>query len=370
MMTFVFLFAALLIAYVIILICLYKGLRQVTLPAANDTPAVSVIISMHNEEKNIPGLLTALLNQDYPSHLLEIIFIDDRSTDATHSLLEKAHRDNPYIKVISIANLQKNFAPKKRAIDTAINHACGEIILLTDADGRPGPRWIKTMVQYFDQTTGMVLGYAPYSSRGLISHMLALEYFSHAVVAAATTGLGFPLTCVGTNLAYRKCVYSELNGFGKYRFYHSGDDDLFMQRVRDESAWNIRYATDPQSHVWNAPPVNWIHFLNQRLRYASKGFFYPRKILFILILAFLLNVLFVILAILGFFIPYSATVFWVGIGIKIIGEYAIMCAAKNRLGETRKLYLMPLLSILHIPYVVFFALFAQILKFQWAGRSK
>jgi cellulose synthase/poly-beta-1,6-N-acetylglucosamine synthase-like glycosyltransferase len=364
------LFAAPLVFYLSALLLLYQGLRRLTPASTNHKPSVSVIISLHNEEKNIPGLLAALVNQEYPKHLLEIIFIDDRSHDSTHSLLEKAQRDIPYIKVLSISDLQKNFAPKKRAIDTAIKNTRGEIILLTDADGRPGPLWIRTMASYFDKKTGMVLGYAPYSSFGLLTNILAIEYFSHAVVAAATTGLGFPLTCVGTNLAYRKRVYSELEGFGKYRFFHSGDDDLFMQRVRDESSWNIHYACDFQSHVWNAPPSSWIQFFNQRLRYASKGFYYPRKVSFLLILIFILNLLFVILAVLGFLNLYFARLFMIGIAVKIIGECLIMHRAKRKLSEPRKLWMMPVLSLLHIPYVVFFALFAQILKFQWAGRSK
>ena len=235
---------------------------------------------------------------------------------------------------------------------------------------RPGTQWLRTMVRYFDDTTGMVIGYAPYSGSGTVSHILALEYFTHALVAAATTGLGLPMTCVGTNLAYRKNVYQQLNGFGRFRYYHSGDDDLFMQRVRDETPFAITYAYDPKCHVENAPPASFAQFFHQRLRYASKGFLYPRKISILLILTFLFNLQFVILGVLGFIIPFFAQLFLLGLGIKIAGECVVMIKAKRILGEKRNLWLLPLLSLLHIPYVVFFALFSQVLSYEWAGKRK
>jgi cellulose synthase/poly-beta-1,6-N-acetylglucosamine synthase-like glycosyltransferase len=370
MLAITIIFASFLLLYGSAMLLLLKGLNSL-IPGANpDLLPVSVIVSLHNEDANVAGLVEALFNQNYPRELLEIILIDDRSNDGTRLLLEEAALTRGNIKVQVISDLLQDFAPKKRAIDAGIKNARGDIILLTDADGRPGPQWIRSMIQNFDRETGMVVGYAPYYSSGFISQLLAWEYFSHAVVAAASTGLGFPLTCVGTNLAYRKEVYHELGGFGRFRFYHSGDDDLFMQRIRDESSWKIRYASDSRSHVWNAPPADLWQFFNQRLRYASKGFFYPWKISGLLILTFLLNFLFVILALLAIFIHGIAQIVFFGIVIKIVCEYCVIYRAKKILSEKRNIKLIPLLSILHIPYVVFFALFAQIVKFQWAGRSE
>ena len=356
--------------YIFAVILLYIGLQKAT-PAANgELYTVSVIVSCHNEEQNIPQLLTALFNQDYPEDLLELILINDSSQDNTLILLNKARAVKKNMKVFTLQDLDKTFAPKKRAIDLGIHNASGDLIIITDADGRPGPQWIRTMAKNFETSTGMVIGYAPYYSSGIISHILALEYFSHAVVAAATAGLGFPLTCVGTNLAYRKSVYRELGGFGKYRYFHSGDDDLFLQRIRDESDWKINYAFQPESHVYNAPPGGFLQFFNQRLRYASKGFLYPWKISILLILAFLFNLQFVILGILGFIIPVFAGLFLVGIVIKVIAEGVLLRCARKKFGLEQRLWILPFLSLLHIPYVVFFALFAQILKFRWAGRTK
>jgi cellulose synthase/poly-beta-1,6-N-acetylglucosamine synthase-like glycosyltransferase len=366
--TIVFIFF--LLFYCAALLILLKGLKSFVNVSYPNRFTVSIIVCLHNEEANVPGLLESLFKQEYPQQLLEFIFIDDRSEDHTRMLLEKASLIKDHVKIISISDLQKNFAPKKRAIDTGIQNAKGDIILLTDADGRPGPQWVKSVVENFDNKTGMVIGYAPYYSSGLITQLLSLEYFSHAVVAAASTGLGFPLTCVGTNLAYRKQVYRELEGFGRYRYYHSGDDDLFMQRIRDESTWHIRYVLDPRSQVWNEPPGSLWQFFNQRLRYASKGFYYPWKISFLLILTFLLNIQFVILVIMGIFSFYIALLVLGGIVIKIVCEYMVMYRAKKVFAEKRNVKLIPLLSLLHIPYVVFFALFAQIVKYQWAGKSK
>jgi len=335
--------------------------------------SVSVIVAVHNEETNVRNCLEHLLTQEYPVNLLEIIVVADRCTDATEQIVGSYVQLHPYIKMISIHQRRADFVPKKLAIDTAVRQARGNFILLTDADGRPGPGWIRSMVSAFGDDVGMVLGYAPYISDQLFNtilyRLLALEYFSHAAVAAVTTELGFPLTCVGTNLAYRKCVYEQLGGFGKYQTLLSGDDDLLLLRVRDETRWKIEYVHSSESQVWNEPPATFSQFYHQRLRYASKGFLYPFKVTLSLVSYFTLNLLLLLLPISLIWFPWQFLFIPLIFGLKIFTEYYFLKTAAVYLKDLRHLKFVPLASLLHIPYVVYFGIMAQVEKFQWGGNN-
>ena len=358
----VFLFGYLLIAFK-----LYRSLNNLDYITEHNQPDVSIIVSLHNEEKNVNQLVECLVEQEYPKSKLEIILINDRSTDRTIELLENAGRLHENINIIRVDTLQENFTPKKYAIDSAIKQAEGEIILLTDADGRPTPKWVKTMISCFSENTGMVIGNAPYASNNFTQKLLAMEYFSHATIAAATTGLGYPMTCVGTNMAYRKKVYTEINGFGEFSNVHSGDDDLFLQRVRENTNWEIRYATDKESHVKNASPNTLKQFVNQRLRYASKGFKYPMNVILSLTVYYLFNVTLFLLAILSLLNNALFILFLIILIIKGFADFCLMKKSSKALNTKIPFMLFPIVNILHIPYVIYFGLMGNIKKYKWAG---
>jgi len=365
-------FFLLLIFYIFGLVYLNYGLLRLNKHKEEKFFSISIVVSMHNEENNVEACIDSLVNQDYPKDKMEIILINDRSSDQTNNLFLDIDKKHSFIKIINIDDIKPNFAPKKFAIDTAVRQAKGDIILLTDADGRPQKSWAKIMVSYFSKDVGMVIGYAPYSFKdnSFFNQLFKLEYFSHAVVAASTCGNNYPLTCVGTNMAYRKDTFLQLDGFGIFSGYHSGDDDLFLQRVRDESNWQIRYATDSDAHVYNFGPSNWKKFYQQRLRYASKGFFYPGKVTLILMLFYLLNLFFLLLPLLAILNSGFLIAFIIGLILKIVSEVFLFYQAQRIFNSDVKINLIPIVSILHIPYVLYFGLLAQFQKFEWAGLKR
>lgn len=356
--------------YLLAIAFLYRGFAPLARQTrTNAQPKISVVVCAHNEEKNLPNCLRHLSQQVYPKERVEFIIVNDRSTDRTQEIIERFQEQDARFRSIVIHDRLPDFAPKKRAIDAAIRQANGEIILLTDADGRPGPHWIATMASYFTPDTHMVLGYAPYTIRPanhFVKKLLALEYLSHAAVAAASTGLKMPLTCVGTNMAYRKQLYLEIGGFGKYKAHLSGDDDLFLTRVREAHKYTIKYATDAEAQVFNNPPQLWSKFLHQRMRYASKGFDYPLKVTIGLILYYLMNVL---LTTLTFFslisppFPLALLGIW---GSKILAEFVFMNKAASVLHDRRTLQVFPVAALLHPLYVVIFGAIGPFKRFRWA----
>ena len=214
----------------------------------------------------------------------------------------------------------------------------------------------------------MVLGYAPYlvaPAYHFSKKALALEYLSHASIAAASTGIGFPVTCVGTNMAYRKKLYLDIGGFGEYKPFISGDDDLFLTRVREAKIYNIRYASDAKTHVYNPPPKLWAKFIHQRMRYASKGFNYPLKVTIGLILYFTYNLLILSGLVAIFFDLHYFLITLAAYLLKSIAEILFMRKAAKSLNDRRYDYLLPLVQLLHIPYIVLFAILGQFKRFRW-----
>ncbi|MGH7197776.1 MAG: glycosyltransferase [Candidatus Omnitrophota bacterium] len=101
-----------------------------TLPAP---PLVSVIVPARNEEKNIENCLTHLLKQTYPR--LEIIVVDDRSTDRTPQLIGSFQRTSKTpVKNVRIEKLPPGWTGKNYAMFTGSKAAEGEWFLFTDAD--------------------------------------------------------------------------------------------------------------------------------------------------------------------------------------------------------------------------------------------
>jgi len=113
---------------------LKSGLRKTKKKSTSHHPTVSIIVSMHNESKNVSACLDKLLAQDYPKNKLEILLINDRSTDNTEDIINQYIRKNSIIRLITIKRIKKDIAPKKNAIDQAIQLSKSELILLTDAD--------------------------------------------------------------------------------------------------------------------------------------------------------------------------------------------------------------------------------------------
>jgi cellulose synthase/poly-beta-1,6-N-acetylglucosamine synthase-like glycosyltransferase len=370
---FIFILILLLAAYVFAVGYLSRGLNHLEeYHTSERQPPVSVIVCAHNEEKNIAGCLEALTKQDYPEHSIEFIIVNDRSTDDTDKIIDRFIKKDERIKKITISDIADDFAPKKRAIDTAIKNSAGEIILLTDADGRPSPKWVSEMVTHFADNTDMVIGYAPYTIEpeySIPKKLLALEYLSHAAVAAASTGIGMPLTCVGTNMGYRRKLYEDVDGFGEYKNILSGDDDLFLTRVREFNRYSIKYVKAKDAQVKNDPPQSMEKFIQQRMRYASKGLIYPKHISIGLAIYFLFN-LFLLAGL--FFGLFSQQIFRYTLSafiIKGLMDFLFMKKAASTLHDLRSMDVFLIGEILHVPYVALFGILGQLKSFKWGGTK-
>jgi len=83
-------------------------------------PDVSVVIAARNEARNLPGLLAALAGQSYPEDRLEIIIVDDQSTDATQRILAAGAEQMGNLRTLRLEEIPAGWAPKKWALAAGI----------------------------------------------------------------------------------------------------------------------------------------------------------------------------------------------------------------------------------------------------------
>ena len=146
----------LLLAYSILMAYYYWSWNQIAEFNTDDlqdwqpVEKVSVIIPARNEEGHIGQCLDSILKQTYPSHLLEIIVIDDHSSDRSAAIVETYANRGVRLLSLSkkIAGEPGLVAYKKKAIELGIDQSTGELIITTDADCTVPPGWLSTLAAY------------------------------------------------------------------------------------------------------------------------------------------------------------------------------------------------------------------------------
>jgi len=358
--------------YMAALLIISRGINRLPQPAAagDPLPFISVIVAARNEAGHITALLESLGRQDYPREQHEIILVDDASTDGTAEKIEKWINANPRstIRLIHSQGREGVVSPKKHALTQGITSARGEILLFTDADCQPPSSWISTLRAAFHHEVGMVVGYSPYEipqPTTLGQRFLALESLSLAALAAGTTGLGRPATCTGRNLGYRKSVWLQVNGFEPIAGFVSGDDDLFLKQVLDRTSWRIVYALDPGAIVPTRLLASGKAFFRQRLRHASKGFYYGWNMSCILALAWLYNLLLLVCAISSLFSPALSLWVWAAWTGKAAAELLLLIRFARPMQRLQTLATFPQAEVAHVLYVVLFGALGPLTRVRW-----
>jgi glycosyltransferase involved in cell wall biosynthesis len=107
-------------------------LKNLTAPPDDLLPAVSIVIAARNEARNLEHALQSVMRLEYPR--LEVIVVNDRSTDATGEILDRLAAQHPGLRVVHVAELPVGWLGKCHALHTGAAQATGDWLLFTDAD--------------------------------------------------------------------------------------------------------------------------------------------------------------------------------------------------------------------------------------------
>ncbi len=232
-------------------------------------PFTTVVVAARNEENNLPSLLDDLVNQKIDKNEFEVVVANDRSTDKTEEIINEYSNKYKFIKAIHIIK-KSEMAPKKYALESAINESKGEIILATDADCRVASDWATSMASLVSQTDKVVIGYSRILGQNSLIH--EIQQIDFLGIMAANGGLltnGIVCSGSGQNLGYKKKDFFDIGGFREVKHRESGDDMYIVQKISKIKGAIFNY--DKNSFVTTLPKNSLPSFINQRIRWSSNS---------------------------------------------------------------------------------------------------
>jgi len=226
-------------------------------------PSFSLIVPMKNELKVARRSLEALLALDYPSEKVEILVVDDESTDGTSLVLKEfAIKHASHLKVLRHTNSNG----KAAVLNFALKHASGNIIGVFDADNMPDRDSLKKVSKYFiDPKVTAVQGVIDSinGEENMWTRILQYEGFLRMqVFQKGKDALGLFVPLAGSCQFIRRETLQETGGWR----IDSLSEDLDLSAQLIEKGHTIRFASDVRSSEENASSLS--AFFKQRLRWA------------------------------------------------------------------------------------------------------
>jgi cellulose synthase/poly-beta-1,6-N-acetylglucosamine synthase-like glycosyltransferase len=214
-------------------------------------PSVTVIVPAKDEAVAIEPSLRSLLCCDYPK--LQVIAVDDRSTDATGRLMDEVASSpdsQGRLRVLHVKELPEGWLGKPHAMALAAEGAGSDWLLFTDADVLFDPRSIRLAIQYAEQSHGdhMVL-YPTLILRGVAEKMLIGFFQSVSALAGrpwkiADPGATKDYIGVGAFNLIRRPVYEALGGYAELRMEVLEDMRLGFRAKREGYAQRVAFGKD------------------------------------------------------------------------------------------------------------------------------
>jgi cellulose synthase/poly-beta-1,6-N-acetylglucosamine synthase-like glycosyltransferase len=226
-------------------------------------PMVSVIMPAYNEGRFISGSLRSLLGLDYPRDRLEIIVVDDGSTDDTYRVAKSFERKGGPVKV-----LRKENGGKGAALNFGIKKARGELVATMDADSYVTPSTLSEMIPYFSDPEVMAVTPAVKVKPGgnWLRELQRVEYlmilFSRKLLSYIES---VPVT-PGPFSLFRSSVFEKVGGFHESNLV---EDQEIALRIQSH---NFKIRSSLTADVYTEPPESMGELLKQRVRWQRGGF--------------------------------------------------------------------------------------------------
>jgi len=329
----------------------------------NKLPTATVIVAARNEEANILRCLKSLDALVYPEDKLEIIIVDDRSTDATGKIIDEYIKDKKrFIKLVTTKEIGR-LKGKTNALANAIKIANGEIILTTDADCEVAPTWAKAIASYFRKDVGMVNGYTDQSAENNFEGMQSLDFIYLLAVASGATNFNKPLSCIGNNMAYRKSAYTDVGGYENLPFSVTEDFNL-MFAIFKLKKYKLISPLDIESLVTSAPCANIKSLVHQKKRWGVGGLKSPLRGYMVMASGFLAHVCMLLT-------PFMFSTHALSLAfLKILLDFLLLYPVLKTLGIQKKIKYLPVFELYFLVYVLALPLMlAFSKKVVWKGRE-
>lgn len=221
-------------------------------------PRVAVIVPCFNEEKTVAGTLSSLLGLEYPTEKLEIIAVNDGSTDTTQEVL------NTFKSYTNIRILQKENGGKHSAMNEALKYTNAEIVGCLDADSFVEKDALLQIIQHFQDSD--VAAVTPsikiHNAKGLLQIIQKAEYGLAIFVRHAFARLDSLFITPGPFSFFRRSVIDQM---GPWKHAHSTEDLEMCLRLQQH---HHKVTNEPQAIVYTTAPRTLRQLIKQRVRWT------------------------------------------------------------------------------------------------------
>ncbi len=229
-------------------------------------PKVCVLIPAHNEEAVIEKTLAHMLSLDYPREELEILVINDGSTDRTGEIVREVARRNPQISYCEIPKGEGGRG-KSRVLNLGWRKTDAQVIAVYDADNQPLPSALKYLVAelLLHPELAAVLGNFRTLNRekNWLTRFISVETLSFQSILQAGRWKLFRIsTLPGTNLIIWRHVLDALDGWDEDAITEDSELSmrLYQQGYRIKYVpFAVTYEQEPETlRVWIGQRTRWV----------------------------------------------------------------------------------------------------------------
>jgi len=234
-----------------------------TLSVPKRYPSVSMIVPCFNEEKTLEGTVDSLLAMDYPKDKLEILIVDDGSSDTTKHIGEALAHKHPQVQYF-----QKENGGKWTALNFGIPRSKGELVGCLDADSFVAPDALLEVVKKFEESPtadAMVPAMKVLGPKNLLELMQSAEYTFGIFVKKTFDNLAAISVLPGPFSIYRRSVFDTV---GLFKHAHNTED---MEMAFRMHAHHLHIENAHTAIVYTKVPNTLRKLLKQRTRW-SQGF--------------------------------------------------------------------------------------------------
>jgi poly-beta-1,6-N-acetyl-D-glucosamine synthase len=223
-----------------------------------ELPGISIMVPCWNEGKTVIETVESLLASDYPSDRLQIVVIDDGSTDRTWEILQQ-FKDHSRVML-----LQKENGGKYTALNHGLQYITNPIVGCLDADSAVDPMAVRHSANWFsrDDVYGVVPSMVIQNPQTIMQHMQKVEYEIATYLKNALHQLEALYVAPGPLTLFRKEVFDTL---GPYTEAHHTEDLEIALRMQ---VGDMRLAYSEESLVYTKGPRTWKALLKQRIRWT------------------------------------------------------------------------------------------------------
>lgn len=234
-----------------------RAARGRSLPAT--TPSAAVIVPCWNEAATVAATCDSLLALEYPKEKLEIILVDDGSTDATLQAMER-FAGHPQVRII-----RKENGGKHTALNAGIAVTRAELVGCLDADSFVEPNALREIVACFDnpQVVAATAAMSIHKPKNILQHMQNAEYTLGITLRHTFASINGLYVTPGPFSFYRREI---VEGLGGFRYGHQTEDMEMALRIQ-HAGYKIENA--PRARVYTKAPDTILKLIQQRTRWTS-----------------------------------------------------------------------------------------------------